>query len=345
MPLLKPAQPEQAFLKAGLQGFAGSGKTFTATTLAIGLHKLIQSKKPVGWLDSETGSDYVLHRFKAEKIELIRHKSRAFVDLVNVCREAEKLCDIVIIDSVTHFWTELVSSFQKARKLDHLTLRHWQPIKQEWAQFSELFINSRLHIIMCGRAGWEYDYQEDEEGVKELVKTGTRMKTEGETAYEPGLLIEMEKVRKEQGKIGGSFVRRAWILKDRFNLIDGRAFDNPTFEDFLPHIKMLNLGGSHVGLEPDRSSAGLFDSPQSRSKEFKLREIHMENIQAEMTLRWPGQSTAEKKRKVEVLKEIFGTGSWTALAEMTADVLEKGLQKLKAMPVTPTTGEKEPPNA
>jgi hypothetical protein len=326
---LTPAENKQAFLKCGIQGFAGSGKTFTAAQIAVGLHKYIHSKKPVSMLDSETGSDYVLPIFKKEKIELLTAKSKAFIDLVGITQEAIKVSDILIVDSLTHFWDELRTSFQKKRNLENLTLRHWIPIKQEWRTFTDLFVNSPLHIIVCGRAGWEYDYQEDEEGVKELIKTGTRMKTEGEMAYEPSLLLEMEKVRTEQGKIGQPFVHRAWVLKDRCDVINGKSFDNPTFEQFLPHVKMLNIGGAHLGTDESRSSVDLFDGPSSKSREFKRRDIASEEIQNELMLRWPGQSSVEKKAKIEALKRHFNTGSWTAIGDMQADHLERGLKALR----------------
>lgn len=338
---LSPAENKQAYVKCGIQGFAGSGKTFTAAQIAIGLHKFIKSKKPVSFLDTETGSDYVLPLFKKEKIELLSAKSRAFVDLLGISQEAQKVSDILIIDSITHFWNELRESFQKKRNLENLTLRHWIPIKQEWRVFTDFYINSQLHIIVCGRAGWEYDYQEDSEGVKELVKTGTRMKTEGEMAYEPSLLIEMEKVRTEQGKIGQPFVHRAWILKDRFDQINARFFDNPTFESFRPHVQQLNLGGSHVGVDTSRSSVDLFDSSSSRSREYKEREIYTEEIQAQLLLRWPGQSTFEKKAKTQALIDLFGTGSWIRVGEMQAAILRMGLEKLKVMPMPQAVGAKE----
>src|SRR5690348_17354343 len=111
MGLLKDAKKDQAYLKAGFLGFAKSGKTYTASRIAIGLHKHIKSEKPIAFLDTETGSSYVLSLFEEEKIKLVTAKSRAFVDLMSVCKEAEKTCDILIIDSITHFWVELVHAF------------------------------------------------------------------------------------------------------------------------------------------------------------------------------------------------------------------------------------------
>ena len=79
------------------------------------------------------------------------------------------------------------------------------------------------------------------------------MAAEKETGYEPSLLIEMEKVFNE---VRGKYVRRATVIKDRFSQIDSKQFENPKFESFLPHIKMLNLGGEHVGV--DSASSGRY---------------------------------------------------------------------------------------
>jgi len=65
MGLFKPAANQQAFLKAGFLGFQGSGKTYTAVDLAIGLCKYIKGKRGVAMLDSETGSDWAVPRFAA----------------------------------------------------------------------------------------------------------------------------------------------------------------------------------------------------------------------------------------------------------------------------------------
>ena len=65
MALFQRATNTQAFLKAGIMGFAGDGKTYTASELAIGLVLLMRQRgiaagdRPVMFLDTETGSDWV----------------------------------------------------------------------------------------------------------------------------------------------------------------------------------------------------------------------------------------------------------------------------------------------
>lgn len=330
MSLFKVAQNESAYLKCGILGFAGSGKSYTAMRIATKLHKHIKSNKPIFYLDTETGSDFLLSHFENNNIQLSVCKSRAFVDLLSAVEEAEKKADILIIDSITHFWTELLEAYQKKKKITRLTLHHWMPIKQEWRQFTDKYINSQLHIIMCGRAGWEFDFVEDSEGVKELAKTGTRMKAESEMGYEPSLLVEMEKVRTEAGRIGGSFLHRAWILKDRFDKINGKFFDNPNFEVFLPHINLLNIGKQHIGVDKKQDSQSLFNSDKSASERFKQRDILLEEITSEIVLRF-GRSDESKKAKIKMLRDIFGSSSWTAISGFSNEKLQGGLDKIKKM--------------
>ena len=68
MKLLKKPQNRQAFAKVGIYGDAGSGKTTTASKIAIGLAGL--SSKRVAFFDTEGGSDYLIKVFEAANIEL-----------------------------------------------------------------------------------------------------------------------------------------------------------------------------------------------------------------------------------------------------------------------------------
>ncbi|ENE3410943.1 AAA family ATPase, partial [Shigella flexneri] len=111
MALFQRAINTQAYLKAGIMGFAGDGKTYTASELAIGLVMLMRQRgieagnRPVMFLDTETGSDWVKPRFDAENIELFTAKTRSFVDLLEAINEAESSGSVMIIDSISHFWT------------------------------------------------------------------------------------------------------------------------------------------------------------------------------------------------------------------------------------------------
>ena len=340
MGIFQKAKNEMAYLKAGMQGFSGSGKTFSASMIAIGLHYHVKSVKPVYFLDTETGSDYVLKHFKSCGIELMTSKTRAFVELLKGIKEAEQGSDILIIDSITHFWGELINAYCQKMDKKRLSLKDWALIKPEWRQFTDLYLNSKLHIIMCGRAGWDFDWEEDDEGTKELMKTGSKMIVEGQTGFEPSLNLEMERVRSNLGRIGSAFDYRMWVLKDRFNLVNGKFWtfapvsddkliydQNPVFKMILPHISALNLGGDHKAIEGG-ASTGLFNSKNSAVEYAKQKDIAIEEIESEIKLWFPSHDAESTKIKLKLIKEIFGTTSSTAIKDMKLDDLLEKKKKL-----------------
>lgn len=328
--LLQPARPEAAFLKMGIYGQAKAGKTFTAASILMGFHKFMKSDKPIAFLDTETGSDYIQHRFKEAGIPLMVAKTRAFKDLLEITDEAEKTCFALLVDSITHPWDELMSSYQKQNNLSRITLRHWIPIKAMWREFTTKYVNSKLHFIVCGRAGDVWDETEDENGEKELRRTGTKMRTEKELGYEPSLLVEMEAVQASV-KFGSAIINRAYVKGDRFNVINGQIFDNPTFETFLPHIQLLNLGGEHKALEPDRTSVGIFDDSNRGEKRMITRDILLEEIEGYIKLLHGGQSEADKTARTKIVMELTGgRPSWTAVTQMRVEELQVARDIVKA---------------
>jgi hypothetical protein len=275
MKLLKEAENTIAYFKAGFFGFQGSGKTFTATLLAIGLCEA-RNNKTVAFFDTETGCPFVLPMLDKAGIKTYQVQSRAFSDLLTVIKECvDNKIAVLIIDSISHVWRELMDSYKKKLKRTRLQFQDWDVIKGDWQVYTDLFVNSTLDIIVCGRAGYEWDFDFNEDGSKDLVKTGTKMKVESEFGFEPSLVIEMERVpknqealdmikdrKKKQGfkpKIGSGWIHRAHILKDRTDTLNGKEFDYPSFDDFLPHFESLNIGGEHLGVDTTRTSEDRFN--------------------------------------------------------------------------------------
>ena len=334
MSLFVKSAKTQAFLKAGLMGFAGSGKTYTATEIAIGLHHLLEDKGlpggkvSVNFLDTETGSDWVEPQFRNAGIQLAVAKTRRFADLVPAVKETAKTGGILLIDSITHFWRELTESYARQRKRKRLQFQDWAYLKEQWGKFTDEYVNSPCHIILCGRAGFEYQWTEDQDGQSELRQSGIRMKAETETGYEPSLLILMQRKQVMNGD-DVSISRRAIVLKDRSQLLDARVFTNPTFENFKPHVDFLNLGGDHLGVDTSRTSDDTIEKPDPSGKFERDRcEALLDDIQGLLTKHFPGQAAAAKKRKVELLQKHFGHPGWVAVTQLDSNTLRGGLEGL-----------------
>jgi len=340
MSLTKITKPKMAYLKAGFYGGQGSGKTRTATEVAIGLHKYIKSTKGVAFFDTETGSDFMVPLFNKHKIDLFTEKAKSFVALRDTIIQAPQFADILIIDSITHPWRELVKSYKAARHQKFLRIQDWGPLKEEWQQFSDLYVNSQLHIILCGRASNVFEDVEDDkdndDGKKnwKAVKVGTKMATETETGYEPSLLVEMQKLFLNEG---GKYVRRASVIKDRFGIIDSCDFDfGPedkegfVFKCFLPHIELLNLGGEHLGVDTSKNSEGLFgDGGRGWAESRRKAEIFIEEIDGLFKSYLPGQGPKEKKVQADIFFTVFQTRSMMAIGEMKPDELRVGKQAVE----------------
>ncbi|WP_312330042.1 AAA family ATPase [Atlantibacter hermannii] len=334
MALFQRATNTQAYLKAGVMGFAGDGKTFTASELAIGLVLLMRQRgipagdKPVMFLDTETGSDWVKPRFDAENIELFTAKTRSFVDLLVAVNEAECNGSVMIIDSISHFWTGLCDEYATRRNRKRgLEFSDWAWLKGEWRKFTDRFVNSQAHTIMCGRAGYEYDFFEGDDGKKQLAKTGIKMKAETETGYEPSILIQMEK---QMNIDTGQVWRNARILKDRSTRIDGMVFSNPTFKNFLPHIEFLNLGGMHLGVDTSRDNGELFaaDGIPAWQKEKRSKEIALDEIVELLTKHHGGSTNDAKRAKADLLEKVFLSRSWERIKGMDWQTIKSGRNAL-----------------
>ena len=320
MTLFKKAETTSAYLKAGLMGFAGSGKTYTATEIAIGLVKLMKAKnlpgadKPVFFIDTETGSDWQQPRFEAESIELQVLKSKSFADLAQAMKEAEGNASVLIIDSITAFWLEFTETYQRVKNRKRgLEFQDWAYLKKEWrAKFTEPFVNSPLHVILCGRAGFEYEHYTDESGKKQIEKSGVKMKAEGELGFEPSLLVFMER---EQDLDKNKVIHVAHVYKDRrtdAKSLDGKSFKNPKFKDFLPHVEFLNLGGQQLGIDTTRSSAAIIETQEGRDQNSLQRKIVIDEIESLLVSHYPSTGAADKKAKVDLIRKHFNA-AWTEI--------------------------------
>ena len=341
------------FAKVGLYGAAGTGKTRTAFEITLGLIQQYKLTKPVVFFDTEKGSDWVLPLFAKHNIKCFVKKSRTFTDLMKAVEIAEQQASVLIIDSISHVWRELTESFLTQHNADrkamlqkkysaewveknfknsnNLEFQHWGIIKPTWAKFTERFLNANIHMIVCGRAGDMYETVQNENGKKELIKSGTRMATEKELSYEPSLLIELQR-----RQIEGNDRLFAVIEKDRSDTINGKEFELVKYKDLKPHFDFIDIGGS-ITKETNfnaNPSATLFENRTTEpadefALEKKQREIACEEIFGLLELKFPGTTAEAKAKKNTLINEVFATNSKTKLENTNSDTLKAGLETLR----------------
>lgn len=350
MSLLTVIEDAPGYVKASFQGPQGSGKTRTAVELACTTHKVFESKKPIAFFDTESGSDYLVDLIEERTgMKPLRIKTRAFSQLLGAVKECQAgASDVLIVDSITHIWREIQSSYMKRINENlrfaktRMDIQDIMQIKKLWEPWPDEFLNSPVHIIICGREGNEWGHEEDEDtGKRNLVAVGKKMKVEGEFGYEASLMVSMhaEQVAratvrsKKKGveKRPSTIINVATILKDRFDVMNGQMIEMPTGEDFMPFISKLRPANHHAVDVRDHTQSTLPETDGGYMRAKTDRQILVEKVQAELVLLYPGQTVPEKKKKVEALKNFFGTPSWTEVEKkMSESRLIEGLAKLQA---------------
>ncbi len=145
-----------------------------------------------------------------------------------------------------------------------------------------------------------------------------------ELGHEPSLLVQTRLVDNEPG---------CFVLKDRFDVMNGASAIMPDIKFFQPHLDLLALGGKHA--QPPSDSEPIFDqgTGPNWATICAQRDAVLENIKDDLTLAWPGQTAEAKKAKIKALRDHFNTSSWTELKEDTKkyplDVLEDGRHALR----------------
>lgn len=268
----RKAKTEQAALKVGFYGPPGSGKTFTALLCAEGLAKL--SGKRIAYVDTEHGTDFycqaVPERYHPEAFDFDALYTRSITEIsksIAKLNPSEHCC--LVIDSITHVWEAARLAYAgRLTKAGTIPFNAWAQIKKPYKEIMSFLLSTPLHVFILGRQGNEFE--EDEE-TQELKKVGVKMKAEGETAYEPHILLRMEAVKKSQSDA----VITAYAEKDRTGILSGKTIQFPNFDSLIKPLLPL-LGEKQAVVEdPDAVAAKDAEalSQEERDKEKDGQDI------------------------------------------------------------------------
>jgi len=244
----RKAKAEQAALKMGIYGPPGSGKTFTSLLLAEGLSKI--TGKRVAYIDTEHGTDFYCQAVPTravhpEAFDFDALYTRSITEVLKSVRELpQEQYGVVILDSVTHLWEAAMAAYGgKLTSIGTIPMHAWGKIKKPYKELMAALLSSTMHVIICGRQ--KTMYAEDEE-TEELKAIGVTMRAEGETPYEPHILIRMEAIRPKRTNEVAQII--AYAEKDRTGVLSGRSFVNPTFDSLCkPLLGLLGKDQAQVG--------------------------------------------------------------------------------------------------
>lgn len=326
-----PIGNTKPYFKAAFEGEPGTGKSWSAALVAIGIHRKLANKKPIVLIDTEKASKFLVPLFKEHRIEAMVRETHSLADLV----KAMKLCsdgyaDIMVIDSITHIWMDFQEAYKRKLNRQTFQIQDWMAIKSEWNKhFSIPLVQSPLHILATGRVSDRMEQEIDEDGRKEFTKTGVKMQAEKNAAYEFDVLVLMERHELIQRKHREVW-RQATVLKGRGNLLDGKVFKNPTYEDFAPAVDAVIKDPIAARFSHAEQDAGeLIKLDEDKRKWLQQKKRWLEEIENYLVSIWPGQAADQKKLKIDAIHYAFNTMSWTVVESLRPEELETGFNKVQ----------------
>ena len=316
------------FIKASFGGFAGSGKSRTASELIKGIYKDLKIDSPLLIIDNEKGSRFLVKFFESAGIKTYVKETVQIGDVLqafDLLNSGE--IGFLFVDSLSKVWYQYVRDYKALNKKVFMTLQDWGKILPAWQEtFSDRFVDLSGNCVFTGRGGYTYDMEVNEETKKkEFSKSGVKMKLAGETPFEPDINVWME--LEQEMKDGKAIVwREAQIMKDRSGLIDGKTFKNPTYKDFQPVVKyLLKIPTGDVAGETNTtnlSPAENYDYINRKQEKEKL----LDEIKGVFDLHGLGGTLGKelKQLKVAIINKVFGATSMERIQEYDNQVLAEG---------------------
>ena len=273
----KKADPQQKFLKMGVYGPPGSGKTFTTLQYAEKLAEV--TGKRIAFVDTERGTDFYVHKNKARAVHpeafafdciYTRSLAETYAELAGDPDNGTKGINfdqhgVIVIDSISHLWDAAIAAYEgKMNSNDSIPMNAWSKIKKPYKALIQFLMDAPAHIFILGRQKNVFDNSVD----GELRKVGVTMKAEGETAYEPHICCRMEAKQNEKDSTITTYL--ALFEKDRTGVLSGRTYSNPNSDIIdlvLPCMRGSKQAQTQDADDVADQDAVLFEKEEAKRKD------------------------------------------------------------------------------
>lgn len=219
------ATKEKAKLRLAVFGPSGSGKTFTSLRIASGI------SDKIAFIDTERGSaSKYADRFDFDVLELVDRKLDNYIAAIQAAAAAGY--DVLIIDSLTHGWKELIDDVEKLARSKYKgnTWSAWSEGTPKQMRFIDAILDYSGHIIATMRTKTEWTTETTSNGRSRPVRVGLAPEQGKGIEYEFDLLMEL--TTEHYGS----------IIKDRTGKFQDQVIEKPG-EDFGKQlVNWLNDG-------------------------------------------------------------------------------------------------------
>lgn len=179
------ATKKKAKLRLAITGPSGAGKTFTSLRIASGI------SDHIGVIDSERGrSEKYADRFSFDVLRLEDRGITSYIEAI----DAAKDYPILVVDSTTHAWEELLTEVDRIAKAKFSGNRWsaWSEGTPKQRRFIDAITGFPGHVIVTMRSRTEWLQEKDERtGKIKPVRIGTTPEQGKNIEYEFDILMEL----------------------------------------------------------------------------------------------------------------------------------------------------------
>lgn len=222
----KKATKKNAKLRLALFGVSGSGKSFSALRIATGL---AGKNGKIAFIDTERGSaSKYADRFDFDVCEI----DKPTINNVKMQIEQAKGYDVLIIDSLTHAWLELLQEVEQVArtKFGGNTWSAWSEGTPKQMSLINSILDFDGHIIVTMRAETNWTTTTNDKGKVVPVRIGEAPKQGKGIEYEFDMLMQL------------SQEHNALVIKDRTGKYQDECIEMPDEKFGADLAEWLNDG-------------------------------------------------------------------------------------------------------
>jgi hypothetical protein len=227
---IKKATRNAVYVKIGMMGISGSGKTMSALLMGYGLLKAAhpnltdeQVWEKILVIDTENGSASLyagltvgstrIGEFLTIDVEA-PFTVEKYIEAINAA-EANGV-EFLIIDSMSHAWQSEGGLLDKqnavSRRMNGQTYQAWREITPLYNQLIDRILQCKMHVVSTYRGKKEYALEDGDNGKKKVTAKGVGAQFREGADYESTVYFEIAQDH------------MAFASKDRTHLFDGQYF-------------------------------------------------------------------------------------------------------------------------
>jgi hypothetical protein len=185
---LQQATRQQARIRLGIQGPAGSGKTLGALQVAYGL---CADYSKIAVIDTEYGSASLYSHLGAYKVLSLSapFSPERYIDAVNICEAAGM--EVIIIDSMSQAWEGPGGILDIHNSMIGNSFTNWNRVTPRHNALVQAVLQSPCHVLVTIRSKQDYVLTTNSQGKTTPEKVGLRGVQREGLDYELTTLFEI----------------------------------------------------------------------------------------------------------------------------------------------------------